>query len=59
MRYHPDFIMCAFCEDLVAIKWDYTKTQYCKDCNDYKGLITVREFHEQYGSETLVPSWAI
>ena len=51
---NPNAIICAFCEGIVAQAIDYSKTQYCGqegsegNCNDYKGLTTVREFNEVY-----------
>ena len=41
-------VICVFCENIVAEKTDYSKSQYCLDCNDYKGLTTVRDFMEVY-----------
>jgi hypothetical protein len=45
-----DAVMCVFCEGIVADKIDYTQTQYCVDCNEYKGITTVREYILEYGS---------
>jgi hypothetical protein len=42
----PDALICIYCEGIVAEKIDYTTTQYCKDCNEYKGVTTVREYKE-------------
>ena len=42
-------VICVFCEGIVAEKLDYTKTQYCVECNDYKGLTTVGEYLQEYG----------
>lgn len=41
-------VICVFCENIVAEKIDYANTQYCVDCNEYKGLTTVRDFMEVY-----------
>jgi hypothetical protein len=45
---NPNAIICVFCEGIVAEAFDYTKTQYCVDCNEYKGLTTVKEYLEVY-----------
>jgi ribosomal protein S26 len=45
---NPNAIICVFCEGIVAQAIDYTKTQYCVDCHDYKGLTTVREYQEMW-----------
>jgi ribosomal protein S26 len=42
----PDALICVFCEGYIADKIDYTKTQYCVPCNEYKGVTTVREYME-------------
>ena len=49
-------IICVFCEGIVAEKIDYTTTQYCVDCHDYKGLTTVQDYLDQYGPRALVAS---
>jgi ribosomal protein S26 len=43
-----DTLICAFCEGYIADKIDYTKTQYCVPCNEYKGVTTVREYKEMW-----------
>lgn len=43
---NPDALICVFCEGIVADKIDYSKSQYCKECNEYKGITTVREYKE-------------
>jgi hypothetical protein len=43
-----DSLMCIFCEGHIADALDYSKTQYCVPCNEYKGIITYREFNEVY-----------
>lgn len=43
-----DAVMCVFCEGIVADQIDYTQTQYCVDCNEYKGITTVREYLAEY-----------
>jgi hypothetical protein len=45
-----DAVMCVFCEEIVADKIDYTTTQYCEPCNEYKGITTVREYLSEYGT---------
>ena len=48
-----DAVICVFCMTVIADKIDYTQTQYCVDCNEYKGITTIREYEAEYG-ETLV-----
>ena len=54
-----DAVICVFCMTVVAEKLDYTQTQYCGqpgsegNCNEYKGITTIREYEAEYG-ETLV-----
>lgn len=45
---NPNALICVFCEQIVADKMDYTKTQICVDCHDYKGITTVREYQEMW-----------
>ncbi len=45
---NPNAIICVFCEGIVAEAIDYSKTQYCVPCHDYKGLTTVREYQEMW-----------
>jgi len=47
-------VICVFCEGIVADKIDYTQTQYCVECNDYKGLTTVGEYLTEYGMTLVV-----
>ena len=54
MNTNLDAIICVFCENIVADKIDYTTTQYCEPCFDYKGLTTVREFIAVYGMKMVV-----
>ena len=42
-------VICVFCETIVADKIDYSTTQYCEPCFDYKGLTTVGEYLQEYG----------
>ena len=44
----PDTLICVFCEGYIADKIDYTTTQYCVPCNEYKGVTTVREYKEMW-----------
>jgi len=44
----PDALICAFCEGFIANEIDYTKTQFCVPCHEYKGVTTVREYLEVY-----------
>jgi hypothetical protein len=48
MNKNLDSLMCIFCQGFIADKMDYTKTLYCQPCNEYKGVVTVREFLEVY-----------
>ena len=41
--------MCVFCETIIADKIDYSTTQFCADCNEYKGITTVGEYLQEYG----------
>jgi len=49
-----DSLMCIYCEGHVADAIDYSTTQYCGqegsegNCNEYKSIITYREFYEVY-----------
>ena len=51
---NPEAIICAFCEGFIANAIDYSTTQYCGqegsegNCNEYKGVITVREYMEVF-----------
>jgi len=45
---NPNALICVFCEQIVADKIDYTRTQFCVDCNEYKGITTVREYQEMW-----------
>jgi len=45
---NPNAIICVFCSQIVAEAFDYSKTQFCVDCNEYKGLTTVREYQEMW-----------
>ena len=49
-----DSLMCVFCEGFVADEIDYSHTQICESCFDYKGVTTVREYLAEYGQRTLV-----
>jgi len=55
MNNNLDIVICIFCEQKVADAIDYTQTQYCVPCNEYKGITTLREYEAEYG-ETLVIS---
>jgi hypothetical protein len=44
----PDALICIYCEGIVAEKIDYTKTQICVPCNEYKSVTTVREYKEMW-----------
>jgi len=43
---NPDAVICIFCEGFIAEEIDYTTTQYCVPCHEYKGVTTVREYKE-------------
>jgi len=44
----PDALICAFCEGFIANEIDYSTTQYCEPCFEYKGVTTVREYLEVF-----------
>lgn len=46
-------VICVFCETIVADKIDYTTTQICEPCFDYKGLMTVGEYLAEFGNLVL------
>ena len=41
-----DSLMCVWCLGWVADAIDYSQTQICEPCFDYKGVSTVREYLE-------------
>jgi hypothetical protein len=41
-----DSLMCVWCLGWVADEIDYSQTQICEPCFDYKGVSTVREYLE-------------
>ena len=43
-----DALICIFCQGIVAEKIDYSRTQVCVPCNEYKSITTVREYLEVY-----------
>jgi len=45
---NPDTLICVYCEQVVAEKIDYSRTQICVPCNEYKSVTTVREYLEVY-----------
>jgi hypothetical protein len=47
-RNNLDSLMCVWCLGFVAEAPDYSKTQICEPCFDYKGISTVREYLEIY-----------
>jgi len=47
-RNNLDSLMCVWCLGFVAEAPDYSKTQICETCFDYKGISTVREYLEIY-----------
>ena len=49
-----DSLMCVWCEGFVADEINYSQTQICESCFDYKGVTTVREYLAEYGERTLV-----
>ncbi len=48
MNKNLDSLICVFCEGHIADAIDYSQTQYCVPCNEYKGVTTLREFLEVY-----------
>ena len=53
MNKNIDAVICVFCMTVIAQKIDYSSTMWCKDCNEYKGITTIREYEAEYG-EVLV-----
>ena len=55
-----DSLMCVFCLGHVSDTIDYTTTQYCgqpgseNNCQEYKGITTVREYLAEYGNTLVV-----
>ena len=49
MNRNIDAVICVFCMTVIAEKMDYTKTMACLDCNEYKGITTIREYEAEYG----------
>jgi len=46
---NPDALICVFCEGFIAEAIDYANgSQYCVPCHEYKGIITVREYLEEW-----------
>ena len=43
-----DAVVCLYCEGIVSDRIDHTRTQYCVPCNEYKSLMTVREYLAEY-----------
>ena len=43
-----DSLMCVYCLGHVSDTIDYSRTQICVPCHDYKGISTVREYLEIY-----------
>jgi hypothetical protein len=37
-------LICCFCEKTYS-----AKTQFCNFCNEYKGLMTIKDFDNYYG----------
>ena len=54
MNNNLDIVICVFCEQKVSDAIDYTKTQYCVPCNEYKGIMTLREYQTEYGHTLVV-----
>ena len=54
MNNNLDIVICVFCEQKVSDAIDYTKTQYCVPCNEYKGITTLREYQAEYGITLVV-----
>lgn len=49
-----DSLMCVYCEGFVAEAIDYSTTQICVPCNEYKSVTTVREYLAEYGNTLVV-----
>lgn len=54
MNNNLDIVICVFCEGKVAEAIDYTTTQYCVPCNEYKGITTLREYQAETGRTLVV-----
>ena len=55
-RNNLDSLTCIYCEGFVAEAIDYSRTQICVPCNEYKSVVTVREYLAEYGND-LVTAW--
>ena len=49
-----DSLMCVYCEGFIAEAIDFSTTQICVPCNEYKSVITVREYLAEYGNTLVV-----
>jgi hypothetical protein len=47
-RNNLDSLMCVWCLGFVAEAIDYSKSQICEPCFDYKGVVTVRKYLAEY-----------
>ena len=43
-----DSLMCVYCLGHVSDTIDYSRTQICVPCNEYKSVTTVREYLTEY-----------
>ena len=49
-----DSLTCIYCEGFVAEAIDYSRTQICEPCQEYKSVVTVREYLAEYGNTLVV-----
>jgi hypothetical protein len=51
-----DAAICVFCMNIVAEKIDYSTTQFCADCQEYKGITTINDYILDYGYDDYIAS---
>ena len=51
-----DTVICVFCMDIIADKIDYSTTQFCADCQEYKGITTINDYILDYGYDDHIAS---
>jgi|688.fasta_scaffold314475_2 hypothetical protein len=43
------YVVCVYCEKFIAEQVDYTQTQFCADCNEYKSMSTLADYLADFG----------
>ena len=43
------YIICVYCEKFIAERVDYSTTQWCSDCHEYKSMSTLLDYLESDG----------